>query len=78
MEPQERRMIIWCSLCCHRFMTVAHLAAEYGASVRTIYYDVQKLSLTYPIATVRGRYTGGIKTPDWYTVISLRDGCVYL
>ena len=66
MEPQERRIAIWRSLCCHRSLTVAHLAAEYGVSVRTIYYDVQKLSLIYPIETVRGRYTGGIKIPDWY------------
>lgn len=66
MEPQERRMAIWRSLCCHRSMTVARLAAEYGVSVRTIYYDVQKLSLAYPIETVRGRYTACIKIPDWY------------
>lgn len=66
MEPQERRMAIWRSLCCHRSMTVARLAAEYGVSVRTIYYDVQRLSLAYPIETVRGRYTACIKIPDWY------------
>ena len=67
MEPQERRIAIWRSLCCHRSLTVARLAAEYGVSVRTIYYDVQKLSLIYPIENIRGRYTGGIKIPDWYT-----------
>lgn len=67
MEPQERRMAIWRSLCCHRFDTVAHLAAQFGVSVRTIYYDVQILSLSYPIETVRGRYHGGVKLPDWYT-----------
>ena len=66
MEPQERRMAIWRSLCCHRSMTVARLAADYGVSVRTIYYDVQRLSLAYPIETVRGRYTACIKIPDWY------------
>ena len=55
MEPQERRIAIWRSLCCHRSLTVARLATEYGVSVRTIYYDVQKLSLIYPIETVRGR-----------------------
>ena len=66
MEPQERRMAIWRSLCCHRSMTVARLAAEHGVSVRTIYYDVQRLSLAYPIETVRGRYTACIKIPDWY------------
>lgn len=49
MEPQERRIAIWRSLCCHRSLTVARLATEYGVSVRTIYYDVQKLSLIYDI-----------------------------
>ncbi len=66
MEAHERRMAIWRSLCCHRFDTVAHLATKYKVSVRTIYYDVQILSLSYPIETVRGRYHGGIKIPDWY------------
>ena len=66
MEAHERRMAIWRSLCCHRTTTVSRLAAEYGVSVRTIYYDIQKLSLAYPIETVRGRYTACIKIPDWY------------
>lgn len=66
MDAHERRLSIWRSLCCHHFETVAHLAAKYKVSVRTIYYDVQFLSLSYPIETVRGRYYGGIKLPDWY------------
>ena len=66
MEAHERRMAIWRSLCCHRFVKVSHLATEYGVSVRTIYYDVQILSISYPIETVRGRYHGGVKIPDWY------------
>jgi len=66
MEAHERRMAIWRSLCCRRQDTVAHLADEFGVSVRTIYYDVQILSLSYPIETIRGRYKGGVKLPDWY------------
>lgn len=66
MEAHERRIAIWRSLCCHRLVTVAHLAAEYGVSIRTITNDVQILSITHPIETVRGRYHGGIKIPDWY------------
>lgn len=66
MEPHERRLAIWRFLCCHRSDTVAHLAAKYGVSARTIYYDVQILSLSYPIETVRGRYHAGIRIPDWY------------
>ena len=66
MGAHERRIAIWRSLCCRRYDTVAHLAAEHNVSVRTIYYDVQILSLSYPIETVRCRYNGGIKIPDWY------------
>ena len=66
MEAHERRMAIWRSLCCRRQDTVAHLAAEFGVSVRIIYYDVQILSLSFPIETIRGRYKGGVKLPDRY------------
>ena len=60
-------MAIWHSLCYRRQDTVAHLAAEYNVCPRTIYYDVEFLSLIYPIESIRGRYRGGIKLPDWYT-----------
>lgn len=66
MDAHDRRLSIWHSLCCHRFATVAQLAAAHGVSVRTIYYDVQRLSLSHPIETVRGRYYAGIRLPDWY------------
>lgn len=64
MEAHERRMAIWRSLCCRGQDTVAHLADEFGVSVRTIYFDVQILSLSYPIETIRGRYKGGVKLPE--------------
>lgn len=67
MEAHERRIAIWRSLCCHRLVTIAHLAAEFGGSVRAITNDVQILSISYPIETIRGRYHGGVKIPDWYT-----------
>lgn len=60
-------MAIWHLLCYRRQATVAHLAAEFNVCPRTIYYDVEFLSLIYPIESVRGRYYGGIKIPDWYT-----------
>ena len=50
MEAHERRMAIWRSLCCHRQDTVAHLADEFGVSVRTIYYDVQIYTPSRPRA----------------------------
>lgn len=66
MDAHDRRLSIWRSLCCHRFATAAQLAAEYGVSVRTIYNDMQHLSLSRPIETVRGRYHACIRLPDWY------------
>lgn len=66
MDAHERRMEIWRSLCCHHYLTVASLAEKYRVSARTIYTDVQILSLSYPIEAVRGRYFGGIKLPNWY------------
>lgn len=66
MGANERRKEIWRSLCCTKYDTVANLAQKFAVSVRTIYYDVQILSLSYPIETVRGRYGGGIKIPEWY------------
>ena len=67
MGTNERRMAIWNSLCNRRQDTIAHLAAEHHVCPRTIYYDIAFLSLVYPIESVRGRYYGGIKIPDWYT-----------
>ena len=66
MEAHERRMAIWRSLCCHRVETATQLAAKYQVSARTIYYDLQILSLSYPIVAIRGRYNSGFKIPDWY------------
>lgn len=28
--------------------------------------DIEELTLTYPIETVRGRYGGGVRMADWY------------
>ena len=67
MGASERRMAIWETLCCRRQDTVAHLAAEFRVSRRTIYYDVAFLSIIYPIESIRGRYYGGVKISDWYT-----------
>lgn len=67
MEPHARRMAIWNSLCSRRQETIAHLATEYHVSKRTIYYDVEILSLIYPIEIVHSRHCGGIKIADWYT-----------
>lgn len=67
MGPLERRMDIWRKLCCRRHDTIAHFAAEYNVSTKTISHDIEYLSLIYPIETVRGRYHGGVKILDGYT-----------
>ena len=67
MDARERRKAIWRSLCCTRYDTVEKLAQRFHVSVRTIYYDVQILSLSYPIETIRGRHGGGVRIPAWYT-----------
>ena len=38
----------------------------FSVSRRTIIRDIEVLTLTYPIETVRGRYGGGVKIADWY------------
>jgi predicted DNA-binding transcriptional regulator YafY len=65
MGPNERRMQIIEVLCCRRQDTMANLAVEFGVSVRTIKNDIDILSLSYPIETIRGR-GGGVKVADGY------------
>lgn len=68
MTPSERREAILNVLCKRRQDTVQNLAHEFGVSVRTIKYDIEELTLAYPIETVRGRYGGGVKVADGYYV----------
>lgn len=65
MGANERRQAIWHTLCCRRHVTIAYLAAEYKISRSTVRDDVDILSLSYPIITVRGN-GGGIKLAEWY------------
>lgn len=66
MNPFERHRKILSILGKTRYTTAEKLAAELGVSMRTIYYDISKLSCPYPIQTVPGRYGGGIKLADWF------------
>lgn len=68
MSANERRMAIWHTLCSRRRCTTAYLAAEYGVSLRTIRYDIDHLSLSYPIEVERRRY-GCIKISDGYSPV---------
>lgn len=45
---------------------MSNLAFEFGVSTRTIRNDIDILSLSYPIETIRGRYGGGVKVADGY------------
>ncbi|MBR3764239.1 MAG: DeoR family transcriptional regulator [Clostridia bacterium] len=65
MEAIERRMAIWFTLCRQRQVTISHLSEKYKVSPRTIRYDIEVLSRTYPIETRVGK-NGGIKLADWY------------
>ncbi len=56
---KERRRAIMEVLCVRRHETRGNLAFEFGLSKRTIEYDVQSLSLEYPIYTTQGK-GGGI------------------
>lgn len=66
MGPNERRMEIIEALCRRRQDTMSNLAIEFGVSVRTIKNDIDILSLSYPIETIRGRYGGGVRVADGY------------
>lgn len=57
MRASERRMRLIEELCERKFDTIDNLAFELGVSRRTICYDIEELSLSYPIFTAKG--TGG-------------------
>ena len=65
MSSMERRMEILETLCRRRNDTVENLANEFGVSKRTIKYDIEYLSLSYPVYTVQGN-GGGIYISDGY------------
>ena len=65
MTASERRNAILEVLCFRRFDTVANLAFEFKVSKRTIRYDIELLSLSYPIYTVQGN-GGGIHVDEKY------------
>lgn len=65
VTANERRRAILETLCRRRRDTRENLAFEFGVSVRTIEYDVQRLSQSYPIYTEQGR-AGGIYVMKGY------------
>ena len=66
LGASERRRVILEALCQRRQDTRENLAHEFGVSLRTISNDIDELSRTYPIVTIRGKYGGGIRVLDGY------------
>ena len=66
MRSSERQAQIRSVLLARREDTAANLAAEFGVTERTIYRDIEELTLSLPIETVRGRYGGGIRLSSWF------------
>ena len=66
MTATERREAILDVLSQRRHDQVKNLAVEFGVTERTIRTDIEILSCSYPIETVRGRYGGGVRVADWY------------
>lgn len=65
MTANERRMALLEALCLRRHDTRENLAFKFGVSKRTIEYDVQILSVSYPIYSVQGK-GGGIFIMEGY------------
>ena len=65
MKPDERRQAIIDILCQNGHETMKNLASEFGVSIRTICYDIEMLSLTYPLFTLQGR-CGGVYLMEEY------------
>lgn len=64
MTALERREAIIKVLCKRRHELIANLAFELNVTTRTIKKDLMKLSLSYPIYTVSGKYHGGVYIAD--------------
>ena len=65
-STNERRALILRVLCERRHESVAALSREFGVSERTVRRDIDILSLSSPIYTLRGRYGGGVYVMDGY------------
>lgn len=66
MNTTHRRQEIISILIVRRRATANELAQELGVSIRTIHYDIQALSLDYPIYTKQGD-GGGVFISDNYS-----------
>ncbi len=65
-RAEERRQKIIDRLYRTRRETVANLAFDFGVCIRTIANDIDALSMSHPLETVRGRHGGGVRVLDGY------------
>jgi len=61
LTTSERRIRIIQILNLRGQETMQNLADEFGVTARTIRNDINHLSLSYPLETIRGRYGGGVR-----------------
>lgn len=61
LSTSERRLRIIQILNLRGQETMQNLAEEFGVTSRTIRNDINHLSLSYPLETIRGRYGGGVR-----------------
>ena len=66
MTPTERRQRLLEVLCIRRHDTCDNLAHEFHVANSTIRRDLEILTCSYPIETVRGRHGGGVKVAEGY------------
>ena len=66
MTPTERRQKLLEVLCVRRHDPCDNLAHEFHVANSTIRHDLEILTCSYPIETVRGRYGGGVKVADGF------------
>ena len=68
MGTTERRREIMKILCRRQHETMSNLASELGVSIRTIQRDIDTLSISEPIYTQTGKYTGGVYIVEGYSI----------
>lgn len=64
MNPFERRHQLWLIVFRRKKVSVQELADELEVCTRTIRYDLAHMIGSYPIITVRGKYTGCVTLED--------------
>ena len=65
MTAAERQDQIMATLYKERKATMKSLAAACSCSIRTVYSDIETLTLSYPLELNRG-HGGGVELAEWY------------